>query len=102
MSDKETSLEFVDRMPELPADIRPVERVSMPGEDYIRLRALAKTAALLEEHRLGVMPYQATNVFDPGKFWVWDVSPHGDEQVVINADLHTAVRTVADKIKEQA
>jgi len=102
MTDKETSLAFVERMERTAASDRQNGPNTLRYDEIDRLIELAKTAALIEEHRLGVMPYQVTNVFDPGKSWVWDVSPHGDEPVVINADLHAAVRAVADKIKEQA
>lgn len=78
---KETSLEFVER--------RIAERWSSAGEDERKTLILAKTAALIEDHRLGINPWSA----------YWDVQ-HRSGHYTEADDLHTAVRAVADKIKE--
>lgn len=82
MSDKETSLEFVER--------RIAERWSSAGEDERKTLILAKTAALIEEHRMTIEPLD-----DGTGCWMsYDGEPH------YHKDLHTAVRAVADKIRE--
>jgi len=91
MSAKETSLEFVDRMEaDYPKGFTGF--TSVTSEEYQNLIRLAKTAALIDEHRLGINPWSA----------YWDVQ-HRSGHYTEADDLHTAVRAVADKIrKEQA
>lgn len=85
MSDKETSLAFVERMErELEAGIN---QSALEAERTLRL---AKTAALIEEHRMTIEPLD-----DGTGCWMsYDGEPH------YHKDLHTAVRAVADKIRE--
>lgn len=84
MSDKETSLAFVER--------RIAERWSSAGEDERKTLILAKTAALIEEHRMDVVPTHEK------KFTVF--VRHTVNDGVSEDEFHTAVRAVADKIKE--
>ena len=76
----ETSLEFVEQLEEFYGD---------NSETMNRLLHLAKTAALIDEHRLGINPWSV----------YWDVQ-HRSGHYTEADDLHTAVRAVADKIKE--
>lgn len=92
----ESNAQFVARMPALPADIRPVERVSMPGEDYIRLRSLAEERVMIEEHRLSIhAPYSNT-------LQGWLVAstklPRTEYE---HASFSTAIRSVVAKIGEK-
>lgn len=81
MTDKETSLAFVERIRTLDsiADLTITERVG--------LLKLAKTAALIEKHRGSVAMRTVINHYMRGM---------GSHE-----DFHTAVRAVADKIKEE-
>ena len=87
MSDKETSLAFVERMEKRDLWPFPITR-----EDRAELVRLAKTAALIEEHRLRLEP----SVYGPDYRVI---------SIAINyahhADLHTAVRGLGEKIKER-
>jgi len=85
MIDKETSLEFVERMEKFNATLR-------PNADIDELLRLAKTAALIEEHGLMVSPPMQVR---PQWFVGYDIGVSDR-----NKDLHSVVRAVADKIKE--
>lgn len=80
----ETSLEFVERMEQ-------TDKHAIALHEYDSLLRLAKTAALIDTHRLGINPWSA----------YWDVQ-HRSGHYTEADDLHTAVRAVADRIKEQA
>ena len=83
MTDKETSLAFVERIAKKPSD-------KWTQVEYEEMLKLAKTAALIEEHRMTIEPLD-----DGSNCWLsYDGEPH------YYKDLHTAVRAVADKIKE--
>ena len=85
MTDKETSLEFVERMEKFNATLR-------PNADIDELLRLAKTAALIDTHAIVVQRN--------GGSWVAAVWKNFIHTKSLPADLHTAVRAVADKIKE--
>lgn len=82
----ETGLQFVERIRTLDslADLTITERVD--------LLKLAKTAALIEEHRMDIIPTHEK------KFTVF--VRHTVNDGVSEDEFHTAVRAVADKIKE--
>lgn len=80
---QETSLEFVERMEGCDYIVKP--------QDAKRLIYLAKTAALIEEHRLSVMQYRTGCKVVEGILMT-----HLDGE-----ELHTEVRAVADNIKEK-
>ena len=89
----ETSLAFVERMERmLPVDIPPHQLQA--EQDARRLLKLAKTAALIEEHGLSIgQP-------DEDGYWcAYDTN--NDDLQTNDKSFHTAVRAVADKIKEQ-
>lgn len=96
MTDKEPSLAFVERM----------ERVNAAewftfgpfSEDETKeLLRLAKTAALIDEYKIDIL---APSVKDSPKIARWRVGPLFGS--VYHNDLHTAVRTMTDKSKEQS
>ena len=90
MSAKETSLEFVDRMEaDYPKGFTGF--TSVTSEEYQNLIRLAKTAALIEVHRLDVLHNEKTCIVTGAK----------ESQFAQTDTVHTAVLTVADKIKEQ-
>ena len=91
MTTQETSLAFVERMEsvEIPSHSVLIER-----KDFLLLRNLAKTAALIEVHRMDIIPTHEK------KFTVF--VRHTVNDGVSEDDLYTAVRAVAEKIKEQA
>ena len=80
----ETSLEFVEQLEEFYGD---------NSETMNRLLHLAKTAALIEEHKLRP---QWSN-----RNRCWHVEAINGTTFHIAPDLHTAVRAVVDKIKER-
>lgn len=83
----ETSLEFVEKLEAFYGD---------NSESMSRLLRLAKTAALIEEHRLDIEQSPA-NV---DVTWFWPgVGEPVDDVHCFDEDVHTAVRAVADKIK---
>ena len=90
MTDKETSLAFVVRMERSKAQLS--EFTFLTPEQVDLLLRLAKTAALIEEHRLDVMFATESNVaiYEPKANW----------KHVGFDNVHEAVRAVADKIKE--
>lgn len=86
MTDKETSLAFVERMERT----GPERRMDIPNLIY-----LAKTAALIEEYKLEPRWNDEREA--------WFVSPsYRIDPCAWNKDLYTAALAVADKIKEQA
>ena len=85
MSDKETSLAFVERMEQ-------TDKHASALHEYDKLLRLAKTAALIEDHRMDIIPTHEK------KFTVF--VRHTVNDGVSEEELHTAVRAVADKIKE--
>jgi len=87
----ENSLEFVERM--RPTGIEHPGTVTLTGPDCDRLIDLAKTAALIEEHKLRP---QWSN-----RNRCWHVEAINGTTFHIAPDLHTAVRAVVDKIKER-
>lgn len=81
----ETSLEFVEKLEAFYGD---------NSESMSRLLRLAKTAALIEEHRTSIhAPYSI-----PAQGWLV-VSTQMPRIEIELADLHEAVRAVDDKIK---
>ena len=95
MSDKETSLEFVERMERLlPTDI-PHHQLQAE-QDARQLLKLAKTAALIDEHRLNLSNGQK---FPDGRVSDYRVISHV-ANYAHHGELHQAVLAVADKIKE--
>lgn len=88
MTDKETSLAFVERMEKM--------HLSIPFsyDERQSLLRLAKTAALIEEHGLMVNPPDGMNP----AWYASEKGTFGEERLT----LHEAVLAVADKIKEQA
>jgi hypothetical protein len=93
MTAKETSLAFVERMEKFNATLR-------FNPDIEELLRLAKTAALIEEHRLRIGYYTPDAPNDDGEhgYRCWPPFDVGNEKV--SESLHEAVRAVADKIKE--
>jgi len=88
----ETALEFVERMERmLPVDI-PHHQLQAE-QDARRLLKLAKTAALIEEHKLRPQ-WSSRNR-------CWHVEAINGTTFHIAPDIQTAVRAVADRIKEQ-
>lgn len=88
----ETSLEFVERMEKrFELDVSGEYQIELSRNETEQFLKLAKTAALIDEHRLGINPWSA----------YWDVQ-HRSGHYTEADDLHTAVRAVADKIKEGA
>lgn len=85
MTDKETSLEFVEAIT-FPEDS--CLTITLEAADYRRLMKLAKTAALIEVHRMDVIPTHEK------KFTVF--VRHTVNDGVSEDDLHTAVSAVAD------
>jgi sulfur relay (sulfurtransferase) complex TusBCD TusD component (DsrE family) len=90
MSDKETSLAFVERMELLWNQHN--EQLPFSDDCFSRFSDLAHTAALMEEHRISIF-YYADGLFD---------AVSGYARIDDNTELATAVRAVADRIKEQA
>lgn len=88
MSAQETSLAFVERMESVEI---PSHSVLISREDFLHLRQIAKTAALIEVHRMDIIPTHEK------KFTVF--VRHTVNDGVSEDDLNTAVRAVADKIK---
>ena len=84
MSDKETSLEFVERMEKFNATLR-------PNADIDELLRLSKTAALIDTHRLRLEPSACSTDYRVISVAI-NHAHHGE--------LHQAVRAVADKIRE--
>ena len=87
MSDKESALAFVERME---AHRRKDPTIALTFAEIDELLRLAKTAALIEGHQINIVhgPYMIEAVSSESGEW--------SEK----SDLHTAVRSVADKIKE--
>jgi hypothetical protein len=75
--------------------------VSLSINERERLLRLAKTAALIVEHRIRVGYYDEDFPNDDGEYGYRAWPPFHVEQEVVNKDLHAAVRAVDDKIKEQ-
>lgn len=89
VTDKETSLAFVERMEA--AHAVSGAPVMYSRSNMMELLRLAKTAALVEEHRLWVEP-----PIGASKWRIVGRAPIQHD----HKDLHTAVRAVADRIKE--
>lgn len=89
MNDKETSLEFVERMEQ-------TDKHASALHEYDKLLRLAKTSALIEEHNLKLTKKPV--------YETWRVVAYSETSGKVtarhDADLHTAARAVADKIKE--
>jgi hypothetical protein len=91
MSDKETSLAFVERMELLWNQHN--EQLPFSDDCFSRFSDLARTAALIEEHKMNVV--QMPSQIRVGSSTMIGVRGIAD-------DLHEAVRAAADRIKEQA
>ena len=94
MTAQETSLAFVERMESVEI---PSHSILISREDFLHLRQIAKTAALIEEHRIDVSFAETGDGRPAGCILFPLVGGVFEAQ-----DLSTAVRAVADKIKEQA
>lgn len=91
MTDKETNLEFVERMEA--AHVVSGAPVMYSRSNMLKILHLAKTTALIEEHKLRP---QWSN-----RNRCWHVEAINGTTFHIAPDLHTAVRAVVDKIKER-
>ena len=89
---KETSLEFVERMERTSNADRQTGPNTLRYDDIDHLIALAKTAALIDTNAISVQRNGGNCVATVWKNFIHTKS--------LPADLHTAVRAVADKIKE--
>lgn len=95
MTDKETSLEFVERMESVEI---PSHSVLISREDFLHLRQIAKTAALIEEH-LPAIEFAAIGYCPVCCGWEVEKG-RGCLPKVHTKDCWLG-RAVADKIKER-
>ena len=93
MTDKETSLAFVERMESVEI---PSHSVLISREDFLHLRQIAKTAALIEEHKINIHHIDRVGIPD------WLAYTEAKNMVIERGSLFESVRALADKIKEQA